>query len=276
MTPRTVRSIRLAAIALAVVGLLGISVFAWKTTLSPEPPTNPRAVDTAVGGSTAPSGKAPPVSQAAAELTSAAVGKPNQRGSEPSRSASRPSTSADWPVRAGIEDGDSYHNVKSPEEAAWLNERWYANQEELEYANSIGSSAELPENLIPRSARDIATARIVALDPSRRSDALSVLHNAANQGSVYALRAIGEFHEGAGRFPIANAYFRAALFAGDWHISLRPALGNAQQEAVVSLQAMSIIDGINQRRAMRRMPPLPIVVRPGYQLFLTALLSRKP
>lgn len=273
MTPRTNRYGRLAAVALAAVGVLGVSILAWRTSPSPESPANSETSHTSTGESGSP--QAPQVLQPAAEPPPAG-GQPNLRASKPNGSASKLRTSADWPVRSGIEDGDSYHNVKSPEEAAWLNERWYPNEEELDYANSIGSSAELPENLIPRSARDIATARIVALDPNRRADALSVLHNAANQGSVYALRAIGEFHEGAGRFPIANAYFRAALFAGDWHISLRPALGSHQQEAIVSLQAMSIIDGINQRRALRRMPPLPIVVRPGYQLFLTALASGHP
>jgi hypothetical protein len=62
-------------------------------------------------------------------------------------------------------------------------------------ARALAGNAELPTDLTPRSAWDLAQASMLIGNPDRGDDAKTVLERGAQFGSAYALESLGNFYE---------------------------------------------------------------------------------
>ena len=192
-----------------------------------------------------------------------------QNRGEKARSADASSSRRESPIRkfdgAGrIEVGDPFYRTTSPEDAEWFNRNWYPTTDMTEAARALAGNAELPEDLIPRSAWDLAQATLLMGNPDLGDDARTVLEHGAQLGSGFALEALGSYYEVHGEREEAQAYFLASVMRGDWRNSHRWGTGNPEFDRQTMMRALVIFQQIDQARAQRGLPPLTSNLRPGF------------
>lgn len=177
--------------------------------------------------------------------------------------------------RERIQVGDAFWDATTPEQAAWLNRHGFPTSQQLAAFNGA-KAAQLPSDGVARSPADVTAAESVAMsDPSANAEALSVLKNASEAGSSYALQSLARIAQLSEGDPVkAEGYYRAALLRGDWLVGLRetPRL-SPEQNYAADLRAFRIIEQINLSRRQRGLPPLATDVRPGANEALDQLLS---
>lgn len=173
--------------------------------------------------------------------------------------------------RVGVQIGE--WNAKTQEEADWLNANLYPNEEEL---SAPAHPDDLPPDLIPRSARDLSAAQNVIgqkhVSDEDRERARAVLLNGAADGYAFAFVALGMAFEQSS--PVeAQAYFRAALYLGDWSVALRPRVQLPHMaDVAASLMAHQMLSEADDMRAQRGLPPLARKVRPGLDPMLAVFI----
>ncbi|PPJ43126.1 MULTISPECIES: hypothetical protein [unclassified Pseudoxanthomonas] len=176
--------------------------------------------------------------------------------------------------RERIEVGDALWEATTPEQAAWLNRNGFPTSQQLAAFNGA-KAAQLPSDGLARSPADVTAAESVAMsDPSSKAQALSVLKNASEAGSSYALQSLARIAQLSEGDPVkAEGYYRAAILRGDWLVGLRetPRL-SPEQNYAADLRAFRIIAQINLSRRQRGLPPLAMDVRPGANEALDQLL----
>jgi hypothetical protein len=161
-------------------------------------------------------------------------------------------------------------NAQSDEDVRWMAARFYPTREEMSEVAALTGVA-LPEDLVPRSTRDLLIAQRALLDPARREDATTTLENGAIRGATFALVALGVTLEPIS--PIdSQAYFRAAVQLGDWSPALRyrPAMDHAS-DTLATLRSIQVLERIDAGRVARGLPRLSREVRPGLQLVIDSV-----
>jgi len=153
---------------------------------------------------------------------------------------------------------------RSAEDDEWLRRHLYPTADDIALAGTLP----LPLDEMPRSAADLANAAKAIEGEALREAAGRTLENGAGMGSVQALVALAAYYEV--RDPIlSQAYYRAAIMRGDWMLALRlkPNLDNGE-DALATMAAIEILDGINRQRLARGLPPLGRETRPGLTEFI--------
>jgi hypothetical protein len=132
-------------------------------------------------------------------------------------------------------------------------------------ARALAGNAELPTDLTPRSAWDLAQASMLIGNPDRGDDAKTVLERGAQFGSAYALELLGNFYELNRESEEAQAYFLASVMRGDWRNTHRWGTGNPSRDRMVMMQALVILQQLDHARAQMGLPPLASNLRPGFE-----------
>lgn len=162
---------------------------------------------------------------------------------------------------------DGPEGARSDQDAAWLEAYGYPTEVESASAGSVN----VPERIDPQDGAAITNAAQALLDEHEHGKANASLLDAAANGSIYALVALGTFFEPVDPI-LSQAYFRAAITRGDWMLALRmkPPL-DTLQDAQATLLAIRLLEEFDRQRARRGLPPLEREVRPGLDDFLATL-----
>jgi hypothetical protein len=154
-------------------------------------------------------------------------------------------------------------NARSQEDAEWLRENWYPSSSDDPAGVSTPTPIDLPEDLIPRSARDLVVAESLLPNEAYRDDAIATLRRGAADGAGYAWFALGLYHESIAPLD-ALVFFRAAVMSGDWMAALRPKMPLPDSaDTFATLMALKLLQDVDLQRAESGLPPLPRRVRPG-------------
>lgn len=180
------------------------------------------------------------------------------------------------PVRAHapsplIRVGDPVYGVRTQAEADWLNRnRFPVREPGMTTAPVI--SADLQG---PLTADAIASAELAAMTrPELRERALTRLRQAAEDGSISALRALSLAYEFRQRdIVMANAYARAAEMRGDWSPRIATYHLDPLQAMAAAVLAHRILHDIDHARRRRGLAPLVRDERPGLVEASDALLQ---
>ena len=156
----------------------------------------------------------------------------------------------------------------TPQEVAWMRRNGYPMGEQFaRYGHA--SAALLPLDGVARSPEDVVNAEVVSMtDPAHREAAEAVMRNAAEQGSIFALGALGR--AAAGNRPVDSAaYLRLASMRGDWTTAFQESLDtlrplNFRDAGAATLRSYQIEQQINEARRARGLPPLSRDPRPGW------------
>lgn len=175
------------------------------------------------------------------------------------------------PPRSRMQIGDPLQQPKTDAEVAWLVRHAYPTADEV---NEGGRGVPAPTEFDARDGitpREILRAELYALmRPADAERADAFLGEAAADGSIYALEALGRVYStGARRDPVkSEAYYRASMLRGNWPIAMRlaPKLPRPD-DLIADLMAHQIIGNLNRMRAARGLPPLGYDPRPGLDEF---------
>lgn len=176
------------------------------------------------------------------------------------------------PFRHEVRIGDPLFEPKTQEEADWLNRQSFPSHEEMVQAAEGNTDPQLLD--IHRGVNPTAiinAERIAIGQPEMRDRAIDYLIQAASQGSIYALQALGRVYSSPdiGNPIRSEAYYRAAEMRGDWNSGLRiKAPLNNEQSYVAGLLAHQALSQIDSERARRNLGPLRPDPRPGLDSLL--------
>jgi hypothetical protein len=179
--------------------------------------------------------------------------------------------------RSEVAMGDPIQAPKSQEELLWLRRNGYPSDEALKDAINNGppsiNDLVLEDGI---SAWELVRAEQIALlDPQNRKQAISFLQEAANQGSIYALQALGLVYGDprSGNVVQSEAYYKAAAMRGDWsaHMRITQVQPSAEQAFISSLMAHQILESMDQSRKAKGLQALGVDPRPDVNDFLVKL-----
>ena len=175
-----------------------------------------------------------------------------------------------------VKQGDPAHEPKNQSEIDWLNRNGYPSQEEID--SSVGGIAVAAEFSADGgySVREILRAENYALfNPADRARALGFISDAAKNGSMYALEALGALYSSEKmKDPIkAEAYYQASYLRGNWAAGLRVRQYRlTEAEKLMSdMMAHQIIASINRSRKQAGMSALQYDPRPGLDAALLVM-----
>lgn len=156
----------------------------------------------------------------------------------------------------------------------WAKERLYPTEAEFGRSTLYGTDLPLPPDLIPRTTQELYDSAQMAFDSTgREDDARTALLNAATNGAVYGLVAMGQALQ-ASRPVESEGYYRAAQLLGDWSVVFRPGHTlNVVQDRTATLYGFHIVNVLNERRSAQGLPPLVPIVRPGVDAALAELIE---
>jgi hypothetical protein len=156
--------------------------------------------------------------------------------------------------------------ARTPEEAVWLDQHGYPTQEELEALDRTSAL-----DLAQRAAEGDLAALALLGEKQLREKATVGLNNldeAALQGSVWAILALGDFSRQRGDFSTAFAYYNLAAMRGDWispslHMTLMPDQLDQHFFLRVPQDTAYLLATLQYLRQQRGLPPLANTPRPN-------------
>lgn len=156
----------------------------------------------------------------------------------------------------------------------WAKERLYPSEAEFGRSIPPGTDLPLPPDLIPRTTQELHDSARMAFDSTgREDDARTTLLNAATNGAVYGLVAMGQALQ-ASRPVESEEYYRAAQLLGDWSVVFRPGHTlTVVQDRTATLYGFHIVNVLNDRRRAQGLPLLVPIVRPGVDAALAELIG---
>lgn len=159
-----------------------------------------------------------------------------------------------------IRIGDPMYGVRTQAEVDWLNRNRFPLIEAG--FGSVPTATDLEGAL---TADAIQRAELAAmLRPELRDRALARLRQAAEDGSIAALRSLSQAFEYKRRDVVmADAYARAAEMRGDWSPRIRSYTLDSLQAMASPVLAHRILHDIDRARRARGLPPLGRDERPG-------------
>ena len=177
---------------------------------------------------------------------------------------------SDGPPARLIRIGDPMYGVRTQAEADWLNRNRFPVREP-----GLGLSPTAADLEGPLTAEAIGRAELAAmLRPELRDRALARLRQAAEDGSISALRALSQAYEFRRRDVVmADAYERAAEMRGDWNPRIATYDLDSLQAMASQVLAHRILHDIDQARRRRGLAPLVRDERPGLVETSDALLQ---
>lgn len=194
--------------------------------------------------------------------------EPQKDSVVPSAPVPRNAPRADNQDHRSVAVRDQPAGSRSDEDAAWLRSGLYPTQDEIDASRLEGQEL---SKYVPQTSLETARAERALYRDESRAEAEGQLLSSAELGSIYALVALAQYYDPTSPV-LSQAYYRAALMRGDWLVAMRPkpSLDNIQ-DALASMTALQILEGMDQRRASRGLPPLGRDMRPGLEQFSAEL-----
>lgn len=184
-------------------------------------------------------------------------------------------------VESRLKIGDDYYAIRTQEELRWYERNGYPSRDTIQAAMSGWAGVADLNASDGISPWEMVRAEQLAVQrPDQSRQAVDFLEQAARQGSLYALEALGRVMSAP---PFQNklqaeAYYKAGELRGNWSAALRitPYELTQQESVLASLQAQQILDNIDHARGTAGLAPLARDVRPGLEQTLDALANSKP